>query len=90
MNCSIASPTERREFTKLNSITVDTLTGGREILTGHIALITALKDGSLIELKDTEGKVDRIEVSGGSFLQFEHDNALVLTSRFAVEEPKDG
>lgn len=88
MNCSIASPTERREFGKLTSITVDTLTGGREILKGHIALITALKDGSLVELRADDGSTEAIEVTGGSFLQFDHDSALILTGRFAVRENK--
>jgi F0F1-type ATP synthase epsilon subunit len=80
MRCTITSPVQSTVFEGLSSIRLVTLTGSRELLPGHIAIITGLAEDSVVEMIPADKSPSHLlTVSAGSFFQFEDDDALVLT-----------
>jgi len=88
MRCSIISPAGRDEFKDVVSIHLAATTGERELLSGHIALITTLKEGRSLKLRmGGEPPVAvHVTVAAGSFIRFSKDDAEVLSARYTVEE----
>ena len=80
MRCTITSPVTSSLFEGLSAIRIRTTSGARELLPGHIALITGLAPDSMVELVPADGSASlHIGVAAGSFFQFEQDDALILT-----------
>lgn len=80
MRCTITSPLASSEFENLAAIRIRTTTGARELLPGHIALLSGLAPDSMVELVPADGSpAKELEVPAGSFFQFERDAALILT-----------
>ena len=84
MRCSIISPEGRDDFQNITSIYLVTTSGERELLEGHIALIAILQEGPSLRLC-LENQMVRITISPGSFFQFTHDNAEVVTAHYSIE-----
>ena len=84
MKCAIISPEERDDFQGITSIYLITTGGEREILKGHIALITTLREGASIRLT-MPNRIERVTTAAGSFFRFSHDNAEVTTAHYSIE-----
>jgi F0F1-type ATP synthase epsilon subunit len=84
MKCAVVSTTGRDDFDNVSSIHVVTTTGELQILTGHVAVVSALKGGPSLTLR-AGGEIIRFELAPGSFIRFDSDTAEVLSAKYSFE-----
>jgi len=84
MKCAIISPSGREEFQDISSIHLVTPTGEMEILSGHVAVVTALKGGQSLRLRKANQLI-LCTLAPGSFIRFESDAAEVLSAQYSFE-----
>jgi F0F1-type ATP synthase epsilon subunit len=89
MKCTIISPAGREEFQDISSIHLVTPTGEMEILSGHVAVVTALKGGQTLRLR-AANQLIRCTLAPGSFIRFENDAAEVLSAQYSFETEQAG
>ncbi|MDR1997708.1 MAG: hypothetical protein LBQ83_05235 [Candidatus Margulisbacteria bacterium] len=80
--CTLVSATDRREEQGLTGLFVQTVTGERGFLPGHVPLIARLKANSLVRLKTGQGQ-KYYTVGADAFLQFGQNTAVILARSFA-------
>jgi F0F1-type ATP synthase epsilon subunit len=83
MKCVIISPERQDDFQGITSIHLATVSGERELLKGHIALITKLQEGPSVRLT-MAGKLVRVTIAPESFFKFASDNAEVITAHYSI------
>src|SRR5262245_64977229 len=82
----IVTPTGVALRENVNDVTAPSVAGEFGVLPGHLPLLAALQTGIVTYHQD--GKEHRLAVAHG-FVEVAHDNALLLTDRYAVKSDVD-
>ncbi len=84
LRCTIVSPAQKKVIEGLEGIFLKTVTGEIGILTGHIAIVTQLRDGTVARLKAAGAREIRVQIGASSFFRFDADEGTILTEDFSV------
>jgi F0F1-type ATP synthase epsilon subunit len=84
LKCTIVSPTQKKVIEGLEGVFLRTTAGAIGVLTGHIAIVTQLREGETARLKVAGGAEIRVRLGASSFFRFEKDEGTVLTEEFTV------
>lgn len=85
LKVTLVSPLEKYTVTELSGLFLDTVTGQRGILSGHMDLVAQLKNRSLVRLVKNEVET-HFRLGDAAFVKFAHNEAVILTQEFIKEK----
>lgn len=84
MKVLVASPLDSRSYENLEAFFLVSVEGELGILSGHAAIVCALKSGSSVRLVSSSRRF-RLRLGEGSFLRFRNDEGVIVTRSFTEE-----